>query len=75
MTDFLKTAVAYKEELLKQEQIAAELGKSIAWCERARWNNSGPAFIKIGRSVRYRRADLNAWLESQRRTWSRSEAA
>jgi len=26
---------------------------------------AGPPFIKFGRSVRYRQADLDKWLESQ----------
>lgn len=66
---------ATTEELLTQSQVAATLGKSEAWCERSRWDGSGPAYIKIGRSVRYKRSDVDAWLESRKRTWTREAAA
>ena len=74
MTELPTKVTAAKEELLTQDELAAELGKSVAWAERARWNGSGPAFVKIGRSVRYRRSAINAWLESQSRTWTRAVA-
>lgn len=74
MTEITPTSQTAKFELLTQEELAAELGKSVAWAERARWNGSGPAFVKIGRSVRYRRSAINAWLESQSRTWTRAVA-
>lgn len=33
----------------------------------ARWrvNNVGPRFIRIGKYVRYRKADVDRWIESQ----------
>ena len=33
--------------------------------ERARVTGEGPRYAKLGGSVRYRRADLDAWLESR----------
>jgi hypothetical protein len=35
----------------------------------AQWRISGdgPAFVKLGRAVRYRRADIERWLEGQTR--------
>lgn len=33
--------------------------------QRWRLSGEGPPYIKLGRSVRYRRADVLAWLESQ----------
>lgn len=27
-----------------------------------RWKGTGPAFIRVGRRIRYRQADLDAWL-------------
>lgn len=54
--------------LFRPEQVARLLGKSEAWLERARLDGSGPAYTKIGRSVRYRDDDLLAWLEENRRT-------
>lgn len=36
----------------------------------AKWRSlgTGPKFIRMGRHVRYRRADVEAWLEDQTRT-------
>lgn len=31
-----------------------------------RYRNFGPAWIKIGRKIAYRGADINVWLEAQR---------
>lgn len=50
--------------LMDQDTLAAYLGKSTAWCERARWAGEGPPFIKLGRHVRYRADDVLVWIES-----------
>lgn len=42
--------------------------------ERFRISGGGPVYAKLGGAVRYRKADLDAWLES-RLTRSTSEAA
>lgn len=42
--------------------------------ERLRVQGSGPPYLKLGRSVRYRRTDLDQWMES-RLTSSTSEQA
>lgn len=60
--------------LLDQKQVAEYLGKSVAWCERSRWDGTGPRFIKVGRAVRYRADDVLAWLEDNARN-NTSEAA
>lgn len=54
-------------ELLTQEELCRFLGKSKAWAERGRWAGYGPAFIKVGRSVRYRKTDVLRWLDAQTR--------
>jgi predicted DNA-binding transcriptional regulator AlpA len=64
-------AVSNENERLTQAQVAQELGVSEAWCERRRWSGTGPAFVKVGRRVRYLRADLDAWVAAQRRTSTR----
>jgi excisionase family DNA binding protein len=56
------------QELLTQQQLAHELQVSLRTLERWRQEGTGPAFIRIGRFPRYRRADIDAWLERQRRT-------
>lgn len=54
--------------LMNQRDLAQYLGKSTAWCERARWAGEGPRFIKLGRHVRYRADDVLAWIEENART-------
>ena len=60
--------------LWDQKTLAAYLGKSTAWCERARWAGEGPRFVTLGRHVRYRAEDVLAWIEDCARTCS-GEAA
>jgi len=50
---------------LTTPQAAAYLGLQPATLEQWRWNGRGPRFAKIGRSVRYRQADLDAFLEAR----------
>lgn len=45
------------------EGAAAHVGLSVATLEKKRVNGDGPPFLKLGRSVRYRPADLDAWME------------
>lgn len=59
----LATAVSLPY-LMDQEELAAYLGKSTAWCERARWAGEGPSFVKLGRHVRYRADDVMAWIDA-----------
>jgi predicted DNA-binding transcriptional regulator AlpA len=61
-------------DLLNQAQLAALLGKSEYWVERCRWDGSGVPYVKIGRSVRYRRSDVDKFLSAHTRTWTRGEA-
>ncbi len=35
--------------------------------QRKRRDGTGPVYIKVGRLVRYRQSDLDAWLADQRR--------
>ena len=60
--------------LLNQRDLAAYLGKSTAWCERARWSGDGPKFIKLGRNVRYKADDVLAWIDANSHS-STSEGA
>lgn len=53
---------------------AAYLGLSESTLEKARVYGNGPRYVKLGRAVRYRAADLEAWLASRTVT-STSEAA
>ena len=57
---------------LTDRDTAIYIGMSESWLRQARMNGNpdAPPFVKIGRAVRYLRDDLDAWLESCRRTSS-----
>jgi len=61
--------------LWDQRQLAEYIGKSTAWCERARWIGEGPKFIKLGRHVRYRVEDVMQWIDSHCAQRSTTEGA
>lgn len=50
--------------LLSPEQLAAELGIPVATVYAWRYRGTGPRGIKVGRHVRYRITDVDAWLEA-----------
>lgn len=55
-----------QSQLLTTKQAASFLSVSSAFLERDRWAGAKIPFIKIGsRSVRYRQADLDAYISSQ----------
>lgn len=54
------------EPLLMEAQAAKLLNVSMRTLQAWRCRNMGPAFIRVGRAIRYRRADLIAWLQSNR---------
>lgn len=49
--------------LFAQETLAAIRDCSLATLERDRWAGTGVPFVKMGRLVRYRKADIHEWLE------------
>ena len=57
-----------QETLLTAEDLARELQVSTHTLDSWRRNNanSGPAYILVGRSIRYRRVDVDQWLESRK---------
>jgi excisionase family DNA binding protein len=54
-------------ELLTQQQLAKELQVSVRTLERWRREGTGPPWVRVGRSPRYRRQDIDRWLEATRR--------
>lgn len=44
---------------------AARTGLAAATLEKKRVAGSGPPFVKLGRAVRYRVADLDAWIAAR----------
>ena len=53
-------------ELLNEHQVAKFLQLSVASVRRWRLFRSGPKYLKIGAAVRYRREDVDSWLNSCR---------
>ncbi len=50
--------------LFDQNMVALLRGCSNATIERDRWAGSGVPFVRQGRSVRYRKKDIVAWLDA-----------
>ncbi len=51
-------------EMLTDHQVAEHIKMSVATVRRWRRLRQGPKFLKVGSAVRYRRADVEAWLSS-----------
>jgi predicted DNA-binding transcriptional regulator AlpA len=49
------------------EETANHLKVSLSWLAKARMRGDGPAFIKIGRAIRYSEAALQQWMKSRQR--------
>ena len=50
------------------EGAADYLGLSPSFLNKARLTGKGPAYLKLGSRVMYEAAELDAWLQSRRRT-------
>jgi hypothetical protein len=74
MKPIRKTAVipTSTPELLDEHEVAAIIRMSVAYlrADRSRGHvggaTPGPPFLRIGRTIRYRRDDLDAWLADKR---------
>lgn len=53
------------EPLLTEIQAAELLNLSTRTLQAWRIKGGGPRFLKLGRAIRYRQADLNGWLETR----------
>jgi len=53
------------QPLLTQRQAAALLCLSERTLERFRVSGVGPKFVRMGKSVRYRLSDVEAWIASR----------
>lgn len=54
-------------ELIREEQLAPQLGKSPKTLRNWRVMGFGPPFLKVGKAVMYDRRDVDDWLRAQRR--------
>ena len=53
-------------ELLTTSQAAEHLNVSTAWLRRRRMLSEAPQYIKLGKTVRYDRADLDRFVDDCR---------
>ena len=53
-----------RADLLTTTEAAAYVGLSPRTLERYRVIGDGPPYLRVGRRVLYRRADLDAWIEN-----------
>ena len=55
---------ASRPEIMNEMQVAEYLNMSAASLRKWRLFREGPKFLKVGRAVRYRKAEVDAWLNS-----------
>jgi len=55
------------QALLNRQTTAVGLGYTVGWLEWAATHGGGPVLTKIGRSARYRKSDVLAWLQANSR--------
>jgi predicted DNA-binding transcriptional regulator AlpA len=66
LTSKLKIATesAMSPEILNEQQVHEVYGFSVPYLRRARRERRGPRFLKVGKLVRYRRTDIEAYLSA-----------
>jgi predicted DNA-binding transcriptional regulator AlpA len=53
---------ADEDALLTETEAADTLRNSIRTLQAWRLKSFGPKFVRVGRAIRYRRGDINAWI-------------
>ena len=51
---------------LTEHDTASYIGMSRPWLRQRRMRGEGPAYVRLGRAIRYRVADLDLFLEAHR---------
>ena len=69
-TDTQNTALLDTRDLASRLTPPSGNGPSPRTLERWRSEGNGPAFVKVGRRALYREADVEQWLEQQRRSFT-----
>lgn len=62
-------------ELLNEIMVAQLLGVSVQKLQRDRWAGRSIPYVKLGRAVRYRVEDVEAYLAANTRTSTSQQAA
>ena len=64
----------YQKIMFSEKEAAERYPYSVHWFRRARWQGTGPKFVKIGNhKVMYRITDLDAWFNQFQTCQSTSE--
>ncbi len=53
-------------EYLSPRQVSQLTGIEAGTLANWRWSGRGPDFVRLGRSIRYPKQDLQHWIEAQR---------
>lgn len=56
------------EPLMTPKALAVHLGVSAQTLANWRWREVGPSWVRVGRYIRYRPADVRAWLDANAQT-------
>lgn len=56
------------ERFISEKSVAEMTGMSVAWLQKRRWSGGGIAYIKVGRSVRYRLRDVIDFMEARKKS-------
>jgi predicted DNA-binding transcriptional regulator AlpA len=62
-----KPTTTRTERLLTPKEAADALRVSLSWLAKARMRGDGPAFVRVGRSIRYTEAALLQWIRARQR--------
>lgn len=52
-----------ESKVINEKQVAEIVGFSVPWVRKQRYEGGSIPYFKVGRSVRYRRADVEAWVD------------
>jgi predicted DNA-binding transcriptional regulator AlpA len=56
------------KQLISEQEVSTEFGIPVKTLQKWRCAGGGPPFAKLGRSVRYRPADIETFIEAHLRT-------
>lgn len=64
MTESEEVEHLLPKKYICEKQASKIYGMSIHWFQRERWKGTGPPYVKVGRSVRYRVEEIEEYFQS-----------
>jgi hypothetical protein len=61
-----KVPTIHSAQSLDEADTSRYIGYSRSWLRQQRMRAKGPVFFRVGRTIRYRIADLESWLDRHR---------